>query len=224
MAINATESSEDTPPHTPAVVVWNGTFPLPNSTFASAYAAANTPAEQYAGAAKLNKMIIDQYHEVFNTLHSIIPSPIAIMLVQMHGTCNLRIIFGIAKYILNPLAQDNGLNGTYLVIGEDLRGPGESAQAVKLPPDILKTNMVKMPTDDSFIATLTAANATTITDAENDRNQWFKTSTVTSQAAVAKAVPIPLCLAFDACRRDLTAQVIFERVCSGARSARGKRR
>ncbi len=70
--------------------------------------------------------------------------------------------------------------------------------------------MVKMPTDDAFIATLTA-NATTITNVENDRNQWFKTLTVTMQAAVAKAVPIPLCLAFDACCRDLTAQVIFER-------------
>lgn len=206
MALNTPDGSEDTPPYTP--VAWNGTFPLPNSAFASAYATANTPAEQYAEAAKLNKMILDQHHEVFSTLHSI-PSPIP-MLVQMHGTCHLRIIFGIAKYILNPLAQDNGLNGTYLAIGEDLRSAGESARAVELPSDILKTNMVKLPTDNAFIATLTA-NATTITDVENDRNQWFKTSTVTSQAAVAKAVPIPLCLAFDACRRDLTAQVIFER-------------
>ncbi len=114
MTVNTSESSKDTPPYTP--VAWNGTFPLPNSTFASAYyAAATTPAEQYAEAAKLNKMIIDQHHEVFNTLHSI-PSPIA-MLVQIHGTCNLCIIFGLAKYILNPLAPDNGLNGTYLQLG-----------------------------------------------------------------------------------------------------------
>ncbi len=206
MAVTTPDGTEDPAPYAP--VAWNGTFPLPTSIFASAYAADNTPAEQYAEAAKLNKMITDQNHDVFNTLHSI-PSPIA-MLVQVSGTCNLRIIFGIAKYIMNPLAPDNGLNGTYLAIGEDLRGPGESARAVELPEDILKTNMVKMPTDAAFVATLTA-KATTQTNVELDRTQWFKTSTATTQAQVAKAVPVPLCLAFDACRRDLTAQVIFER-------------
>ncbi len=206
MAVTNTDGTEDTPPYTP--VAWNGTFPLPSSIFASAHAAANTPAEQYSEAAKLNQMITDQNHDVFNTLHSI-PSPIA-MLVQVGGTCNLRIIFGLAKYIMNPLAPDNGLNGTYLAVGEDLRGPGDSARAVELPVDILKTNMVKMPTDNAFMDALTT-KATTQTNVEHDRTQWFKTSTATTQAQVAKAVPIPLCIAFDACRRDVTAQVIFER-------------
>ncbi len=118
MAVTTPDGTEDPPPYAP--VAWNGTFPLPTSIFASAYAAANTPAEQYAEAAKLHKMITDQNHDVFNTLHSI-PSPIA-MLVQVSGTCNLRILFGLAKYIMNPLAPDNGLNGNYLAIGENLRG------------------------------------------------------------------------------------------------------
>ncbi len=206
MAVTTNDGTEDAAPYTP--VAWNGTFPLPNSIFASAYSTANTPAEQYSESTKLHKMITTQNHDVFNTLHSI-PSPIA-MLVQVSGTCNLRILFGLAKYIMNPLAPDNGLNGTYLAIGEDLRGPGDSARAVELPDDILKTNVVKVPSDGAFIATLTA-KATTLNNVENDRTQWFKTSTASTQAQLAKAVPIPLCLAFDACRRDLTAHVLFER-------------
>ncbi len=83
---------------------------------------------------------------------------------------------------------------------------------MELPDDdILKTNiMVKMPTDNAFVETLTA-KATTQTNVEHDRTQWFKTSTATTQAQVAEAVSIPMCLAFDACRSVVTAQVIFER-------------
>ena len=73
-----------------APMVWDSTLPKANSVIASTYANATTPKDQYTEASKLNTMIIEQNHQTFDTLHSI-TSPAA-MLVQVTGTCQLRVV------------------------------------------------------------------------------------------------------------------------------------
>ncbi len=66
------------------------------------------------------------------------------------------------------------------------------------PDDVLKTNQVQIPTDQAFeemLGTKSAAQSNCHLDTE----QWFKASTATTRATLAKAVPIPLYLAYDAC-------------------------
>ena len=191
-----------------APMVWDSTLPKANSVIASTYANATTPKDQYTEASKLNTMIIEQNHQTFDTLHSI-TSPAA-MLVQVTGTCQLRVIFGLAKYVANPLASDMSLHGLYFAIGEDLTSPTDTPLAVHLPDDVLKTNQVQIPTDQAFedmLGTKSAAQSNCHLDTE----QWFKVSTATTRATLAKAVPIPLYLAYDACTSDIAAHVLWER-------------
>ncbi len=191
-----------------APMVWDSTLPKANSVIASTYANATTPKDQYTEASKLNTMIIEQNHQTFDTplLHSI-TSPAAAMLVQVTtSTCQLRVIFGLAKYVANPLASDMSLHGLYFAIGEDLTSPTDAPLAVHLPDDVLKTNQVQIPTDQAFedmLGTKSAAQSNCHLDTE----QWFKVSTATTRATLAKAVPIPLYLAYDACASDIMAHV-----------------
>ena len=130
-------------PYTP--VAWDGSHPLANSVLARHYSASTSPLQQHEEATKLHAMIIQQDHTVFDALNSV-PTPSA-MLVQRTGSCKLRVVFGIAKYIGNPLAPPNGLHGKFLALSADLVSPGDTPQAILLPDDVLKTNVVEIPND-----------------------------------------------------------------------------
>ncbi len=191
-------------------VIWDGTFPTAQSIITSHYVASTTRQDQHTEASKLNTMIFNQDQNVFNMLHSI---PTACpMLVHLSGENNLRIIFGLAKYVGNPLAmEDNRLHGAYLAISSDPETPQEAPSAITLPTDVLKTNIVEVPSDADFVQMLTV-KAGTMTNLKFDRSQWFKSSTATEMAILAKVAPLPLFLALaDACTNRITASKLWER-------------
>lgn len=191
-----------------APMAWNGVFPAASSIIASYLATANSVADQFQEATKLNTMIINQDNRLAESLHSI-TSPLA-MLIQVPGTCTLRVIFGLSKYVENPLAPANGLHGKFLALGEDVTDPMDTPNPVHLPDDILTSQVVGVPSDAVFLAELTR-RATSTTDVQHDQTQWFKSSTVTGRATLAKVVPIPLYLAYDLCQSDVTAHTLWER-------------
>ncbi len=191
-----------------APVAWDGSHPIANSVLARHYSASTTPLQQHEEATKLHAMIVQQDHTVFDALNSV-PTPSA-MLVQHTGSCKIRVIFGIAKYVGNPLAPPNGLHGKFLALGADLVSPGNTPQAILLPDDVLKTNVVDVPSDTEFLNALNE-KAGAVNTVQHDATQWFKSGTVQGRATLPKAMPIPLHLAFDACLGDVTAHVLFER-------------
>ncbi len=203
---NAADDEVVGDPYTP--VAWDGSHPIANSVIAKHYAAATSPVQQHEEATKLQAMIIQQDHSVFDALNSV-PTPSA-MLVQRTGSCKLRVIFGIAKYIGNPMAPPNGLHGQFMALGADLVSPSDTPQAILLPDDVLKTNVVEVPSDADFLSALNS-KAGTSTNIQHDTTQWFKSGTAQGRATLPRAMPIPLHLAMDACLGDVTAHVLFER-------------
>lgn len=182
-------------PYTP--MAWDGSHPVANSVLARHYSASTTPLQQHDEATKLHSMIVQQDHTVFDALNSV-PTPSAI-LVQHTGSCKLCVIFGIAKYIGNPLAPPNGLHGKFLALGADLASPGDTPQAILLPDDALKTNVVEVPTDAEFITSLNE-KAGASNNIQHDATLWFKSGTAQGLATLPNAMPIPLHLAMDAYR------------------------
>lgn len=198
-----------------SLVLWDGSLPNARGVIATHYQTQVPINTQIAQATVLLNLITTQDTNAFNDMHGISsPAP---MLVQVPGTSSVRFVACLAKYLTNPLQHPTGhkLHGWFLAISEDLRKSSDTPRrTVLLPDDVLKTNMVLTPTEQAFKAKLKQKHTEDDTNAADDSTQWFKHDDVgNNRSSQAKVCPLPHFLAYDAFAEDVTAQVLWERVC-----------
>ncbi len=209
MTINETTQTAYTP------LIWDATLPRAEGVTAVHYQTNVPTNDQIQQSAALFSLLQAQDHTAFDALHSITtPAP---MLIQNPGKNTVRFIMGTAKFLADPLHHPSGheLQGRFLAIGEDLLEPTDTPRPLILPDDALKTNMVKVPTETQFAAKM-AQKATELDAAEGqfDTTQWFKHSDAgTILHPLAKVCPMPPFLAYDAFVDNITAHIIWERIC-----------
>ncbi len=140
--------------------------------------------DQVQQSAALFRLISAQDQTAFDALQSITtPAP---MLIQNPGTNTVRFIMGTAKFLADPIRHPTGhpLQSSFLaILGEDLVEQADTPRAIILLDDVLKTNMVKIPTAPQFSAKHTQ-KAAELPDgggtagAQFNTSQWFKHSPV----------------------------------------------
>ena len=203
-------------PYTP--LIWDATLPRAEGVIATHFHNNVPTNDQVHQSAALFRLINAQDQTAFDALQSITtPAP---MLIQNPGTNTVRFIMGTAKFLADPIRHPTGhpLQSSFLAIGEDLVEHADTPRAIILPDDVLKTNMVKIPTAPQFRAKLTQKAAELpegggTAGAQFDTSQWFKHSDAgTVLFPLAKLCPAPPFLAYDAFLDNVAAHIVWERI------------
>ena len=100
------------------------------------------------------------------------------------------------------------LHGHFLAIQQDIDDPSDTLQVLALPPDIIKIHKIQAWTHEVMAAELPKERV-------DPNTPWCREQDVkTSFVEVAKVVPCPLDLAWDAFQDDIPAHIILERILS----------
>ena len=184
---------------------WDGSMPAPTGIFSREIQAKEPPVAQRDAAIRLQTFLKGAATEDLGYLAGTrTPAP---MLLQVPGTNKVRFITGLAPFLGDPLAPPSPLHNTLLAIDQDIDDSGEPPKALRLPDDTLKIQRVLAPEISVVVEDLKDKK-------EDEGKAWYTEATVRDKThcEVAKVVPCPAYIAYDAFVEDVSAVVILERV------------
>ena len=186
---------------------WDGSLPAPTGIFSKEIQAREPPAAQRDAAIRLQTFLKGAATEDLGYLAGTrTPAP---MLLQVPGTNKVRFITGLAPFLGDPLAPPSPLSNTLLAIDQDIDDSGEPPKVMRLPDDTLKIQRVLAPEILVVVEDLKDKK-------EDEGKAWYTEATVwdKTHCEVAKMVPCPAYVAYDAFVEDVSAVVLLERVLS----------
>ena len=184
---------------------WDGAMPPPTGLFSLQIHAKEPPAAQRDAAIRLQTFIKGAAVEDLGFLAGTrTPAP---MLIQVPGTNKVRFITGLAPFLGDPLAPPSPMRNTLLALDQDIDDHGEPPKVLRLPDDALKIQKVLAPAITVVLEDLK--------DKKDDEGKhWYTETTVRdkTQWDMAKVVPCPAYIAYDAFVHDVSAVVLLERI------------
>ena len=186
-------------------VYWDGSLPAPTGIFSRDIHAREPPAAQRDTTIRLQTFLKGAAVEDLGFLAGTrTPAP---MLLQVPGTNKVRFITGIAPFLGDPLAPPSPLCNTLLAIDQDIDDCAEPPKVLRLPQDTLKIHRVLAPEISVVVEDLKDQK-------DDDGKAWYTEATVRDKThcEVAKIVPCPAYVAYDAFVEDVSAIVLLERI------------
>ena len=182
---------------------WDGSMPAPAGIFSMDIHAGDPPAAQRDAAIRLQTFLKGAAVEDLGYLAGTrTPAP---MLLQVPGTNKVRFITGLAPFLGDPLAPPSPLHNTLLALDQDIDDCGEPPKVLRLPDDTLKIHRVLVPEISVVIEDLK--------DKKEDKGKaWYTEAKVRDKThcKVAKMVPCPAYVGYDAFVEDVSAIVLLE--------------
>ena len=186
-------------------VYWDGSMPAPTGIFSQDIHAREPPAAQRDAAIRLQTFLKGAATEDLGYLAGTrTPAP---MLLQVPGTNKVRFITGLAPFLGDPLAPPSPLSNTLLALDQDIDHSGEPPKVMRLPNDTLKIQRVLAPEISVVVEDLKDKK-------EDEGKAWYTEATVRDKThcEVAKTVPCPAYVAYDAFVEDVSAVILLERI------------
>ena len=185
----------------------DGTLPLPTGVFGTDIHARFSPEQQRLEAAKMLEMMKTTPSFDLGRL-TLMHTPVP-LLVQIPDTNKVRMIHGVAPYLGHPLSEPSAIEGTLLGIDGDIDGHGEIPRVIRLPTNLFTIKTITVPTQAAF--------ETKITSKPRDvGTPWFRATQLQDSdkttTDLAKTIPFPPYLAYDALHDDVPAHIIWERI------------
>ena len=188
-------------------VYWDGALPQPTGIFSNEIHAKEPPEAQRDAAIRLQTFLQGAATEDLGFLAGTrTPTP---MLIQVPGTNKVRFLTGLAPFLGDPLAPPSPLRNTLLALDQDIDEPGETPKVLRLPDDTLKIQKVLAPD-------ITVVQEDLKDNKDDDGKPWYTETTVRDKThcEVAKVVPCPAYIAYDAFVHDVSAVILLERILS----------
>ena len=185
----------------------DGTLPIPQGTLGSTISARFSVEQQKLEAAKMLEII--KTASVAQQSKLVLMRSPAPLLIKIPDTNTVRAIHGLAPFLGDPLAPPSVLEGTLLAFDGDIEDTSELPRVIKLPSNLITPEKVIVPTQ--------AHLESKILEKPNDTGtHWFKASALSddtkTEVTLAKAIPCPLFMAYDAMTEDVPAHILWERV------------
>ena len=184
----------------------DGTLPTPRGKLGQAISTRFSVEQQKLEAAKMLEII--KTTSVAQQSKLVLMRSPAPLLIQVPDTNTVRAIHGLAPFLGDPLAPPSELEGTLLAFDGDIDDDNELPRVIKLPLELLTPETVIVPTQTFLEQKILEKPA-------DNGSKWFKASTLDTtnktEVALAKVIPCPLFMAYDALAEDVPAHVIWER-------------
>lgn len=202
-----TDAAENT--YTPTYYKEEDGLPAPQGIYSTALQTQKQPQELREEAAKLWTFITTPNQDRAALAYTNTPTT---YIIKEPGTAQVRIIWGIAPFLADPLANTpSPLQGSYLGIGYDIDDIGERPSPTTLPATIFTQMQVLAPTQSAFQEKL---EGTTIT---SSNKEWFREKDVNNTVNITPAMPFPAHYAWDAFTEPVPAHTLWERIkCTNA--------
>ena len=201
------EESDDDTGYTPVYYDDDEGLPNPEGQYGMHIQRSKTEQDQRQEAARMLTFIkSDPSLEKLGALATTTaPTP---LLVKAPGNnSRVRFILGLSPVLSDPfMAITSPLEGKLLAISQDISSTDETPMPITLTEDILKLNMVNVPTDAAFETKVKENND------GGEGKKWFVERSVTAETNLPHAIPLPLYLAYDALGEDVDAHVVWERI------------